>query len=288
MADGERQVPVAVLCALVPGLPARVAGARDQAAVADDVAGTGEALDAASLQPDREGDHAPDPRDPEQALHVGRGDEHRVQLGGELPGLLATQRRLREQQLHPELHERWQRRGRGHVVLGEQARNRVLHPDLLTDELEPGAQEVAGLTPLGGSHVGLRDQVAAEQLRQGRRVDRVGLHRGVADRLDRRRMGKPEVSTLTGEQVAQPIPVGRGLDHRALGRGPAGQGGEVGDARLPLRGQLDVADGPALGVDRGDGEGPLVAVEAGVEHDVSWRRDAGAYGVQSSRETSNR
>jgi len=69
------------------------------------------------------------------------------------------------------------------VVLREQAGDGVLAPRALRDEHEPLPQQVARLAQLGAAHVGGRNQVGPEQLRERRRVDGVGFHLGVADRL---------------------------------------------------------------------------------------------------------
>src|SRR5688500_8155805 len=64
--EGELEVAVAVLGALVPRATARVAGAGHESAVGDEVAGAREAADPVDLEDDREGDHTADPRNPEQ------------------------------------------------------------------------------------------------------------------------------------------------------------------------------------------------------------------------------
>jgi hypothetical protein len=52
----------------------------------------------------------------------------------------------------------------------------------------------------GGSAAG-DDQVTPEQLGERRRVDRVGLHLRVTDRLDELRVPEPEVGSRADEQV---------------------------------------------------------------------------------------
>jgi hypothetical protein len=71
-------------------------------------------------------------------------------------------------------------------------------------------------------------------------------------------VGEPEVNALRPEQIAEPVPGGRGLDHRALRARPAGQAGEVRGDHLAPGGQLHVAHRAALGVDGADGERPPV------------------------------
>ena len=134
--------------------------------------------------------------------------------------------------------------------------------------------------------MGLRDQITPEQLRQGRRVDGIRLHFGVADRLHMLGVPEPQVNTLRGEQVAQPVPRGGRLDDGALGVRATVECGEVAGNRLALRGELYVAHWAAVAVDCGDDDGPLVQVDARVQHGASRRETARYYGVTDSRETS--
>ena len=55
------------------------------------------------------------------------------------------------------------------------------------DELEASTEQVAGFSPFGTDHVGLRDQVAPEQLREGGRIVSVAAIIAVAANTDGRR-----------------------------------------------------------------------------------------------------
>jgi hypothetical protein len=164
------------------------------------------------------------------------------------------------------LHERGQRGDGGLVVLGEQARDDVLATDVLPHELQARPQQTARLAPLRTHHVGPRQQVSAKQLRQGRRIDGVGLHLRVADRLDLLGVPEPEVNARADQEIAAPVPGRRRLDDGALRGRAARQAREVRRESRPRRRELRLAHAPALGIHGRDDDSPLLQVDAGVQH----------------------
>jgi hypothetical protein len=80
VAEHELDVAVAVLAVAVPALGGRVVGSGHDAAIAEELLYCRKALDAVDLEVEREGDELADPRDPEQTLDVGVGDELGIEL----------------------------------------------------------------------------------------------------------------------------------------------------------------------------------------------------------------
>jgi hypothetical protein len=60
-------------------------------------------------------------------------------------------------------------------------------------QLEPRPEEIAHLAVLWTHHVRLRNEPDAKELRQRPRIDAVGLHLGVADRLEILRVAEPGI-----------------------------------------------------------------------------------------------
>ncbi len=74
----ERELEIAVpgfTAGAMPGPAGRVVGARDEAAVGEELARRGEARDAVDLRIDGEGVHLAEPGDPEQPLDIGVGNQ---------------------------------------------------------------------------------------------------------------------------------------------------------------------------------------------------------------------
>ncbi len=112
-------------------------------------------------------------------------------------------------------------------------------------------------------HVRLRNELHAQQLRQGLGIDRVGLHLRVADRLEIFRVAQVEVNPLGHQQVPEPVPHAGTLDDGLMG---TGQRGEVGGDGLAVGRHVRLADDLASVVECMDGEGALVEIDAGVHH----------------------
>ena len=72
---------------------------------------------------------------------------------------------------------------------------------------------------LGADHVGLRDQTDAQELREHPRVDPIGLHLCLADRLHILRVGEAQVNPGGRPEVAQPVPALHALDDGAVWSG---------------------------------------------------------------------
>ena len=93
------------------------------------------------------------------------------------------------------------------------------------------------LAPALADQMRLRNQLPTQQLGHRGRVHRIGLDLGVADGLEIFRTGEPEVNALRHQQIPHPVP----------------QAGAL-------------ADGLVWPVERVDGQGPLVQIDAGVAH----------------------
>jgi len=77
-------------------------------------------------------------------------------------------------------------------------------------EHDPLAQEIAQVAQLARCHVGLGQQIGAQQLGERARVDRVSLHPRRGDRLGPQRVGQVQFVAVLLEQVGQPLPaIGR-------------------------------------------------------------------------------
>ena len=78
--ERELEVSVAILATTVPALTGGVVGARNDAAVGEELAHRGEALDAVDLEMKCEGYDFADTGNPEQTLDIGVGDEFGLEL----------------------------------------------------------------------------------------------------------------------------------------------------------------------------------------------------------------
>jgi hypothetical protein len=258
---------VRALTRSVPALATRVLGARHEPAVREERAHVPEARDAVDLEVERERGDLPDAGNPEEPLHVRVRDQCRQELPFEPLDLRREQDALLGVELTLEARERRQLGRRRDVVLGEQARDSVLAAGALGHEDQPLAEQVAGLAHLGADHVGRRDQVRAQQLREGGRVHGVGLHLGVADRLDVLAVPKREAHALAPQVVGEPVPGRCRLDNGALRLGP--ERGEVPRDRRARRPQARGLDGLAGRVHGGHDEVALVQVDPRVQHELS-------------------
>jgi hypothetical protein len=113
------------------------------------------------------------------------------------------------------------------------------------------------------------NEIAAEQMRERRGIDRIGLHLRIADRLHELGMGERQRNVGGREQIAQPVPVGGRLHHGSMRPGVSL---EIGADGRPRGGERDVLDRLASIVHRRDDKRPLVQIEPGVKHQVLRRR----------------
>ena len=131
------------------------------------------------------------------------------------------------------------------------------------DEEQSGAQHGADLSMLPADHMRLRDELRAQQLGHRRRVDGIGLHLRVTDRLQILRVRETEVDALGHEQIAQPVPHARTL---ADGLMRSVECGKVGGDRRSIRRQIGLANRGASRVHGGNGQRLLVKIDTGVHH----------------------
>ena len=108
----------------------------------------------------------------------------------------------------------------------------------------------------------LRDQLHAEQLRHRGRIHGIRLDLRVADRLELLRVREPEVNPLRHQEIPHPVPHTGALADRLV---RALERREVRGDRGAVRGEVGLPHHGAGGIDRVDGEGPLVEIDAGVE-----------------------
>ena len=113
-------------------------------------------------------------------------------------------------------------------------------------------------------HVRFRNELDAEQLRQGRRIDGVSLDLGVADGLEILGVAEAQVNPLGHQQIAQPVPHPGALDDRLM---RARERREVGSDALAVGRQVRLADEDSRVVDGMDGDRALVEVDPGEQHD---------------------
>ena len=116
---------------------------------------------------------------------------------------------------------------------------------------------------LGADPVGLRDQAGAQQLGEHPRVDSVGRHLGVADRLHILGVGEARINPARGEEVAQPVPALPTPDDRPVG---AGERADVRHHRRAVTPQLCLSHGGAVGIERVNDERALVQIDSGEQH----------------------
>jgi hypothetical protein len=121
--------------------------------------------------------------------------------------------------------------------------------------------------------VGLGNEAGPQQLRERVRIDRIGLHLGIGDRLQELRMGQAEVNALGGQQVAQPVPAAGHFHHRPLLPGPLG---EVLAEESAIVGNGHLHHALALRRERGENRIRAVLIDAGVEHERLPGGDRGA------------
>jgi hypothetical protein len=152
---------------------------------------------------------------------------------------------------------------RHHVVLFKHGADRALALQDTADKQNPRAQEVADFSCTLADHVRLGNQLHAKELGHRRRIHGVGLVLRVTDRLEILRVRQAQVNPLRDQEIAHPVPhagaFADGLVRTLKGREVRGNGAAV---RREVRLPHDAAGG-INGVDR---EGPLVEIDARVEH----------------------
>ncbi len=115
--------------------------------------------------------------------------------------------RLRVHHCRSHLCRWWQRRDLLHIVLRQQAFDRVLASRLLVYEVQARAQEISRFAMLRADHVRGRDEITPEQLRERGGIDGIGFHLRVADRLDILGMREGQRDIRGGKEVAEPVPI---------------------------------------------------------------------------------
>ncbi len=127
------------------------------------------------------------------------------------------------------------------------------------------AEQLPQLTQLARSDVGLGQQIGAQQVRKGARVDRVSLHPRRGDRPRLPRMSKMELDPLGLEQVGEPPPTKGGLQRnpRFSAQLREDRAQHLRLVRHPPREQLQT-----LFVESGNVRAPAMQVNADVDHDA--------------------
>ncbi len=208
-------------------------------------------------------DHLANAGDPDQALRLRRGEHAIAELVVEAANLRFEQVMLSGLQLGVQARE-FREGGSGrHVVPLQHRADGALALQTATHEQEPRAQQIADLARPLADHMRLRNQLHARQLGHHGRVDGIGFHLGVADGLEILGVRKAKVNALWHREIPHPVPqagaLADGLVRTFKGREVRGHGGAVRrEVRLPHDG--------ASGIDSVDGEGPLVEIDASVEH----------------------
>ena len=159
----------------------------------------GETFDAVDLEVESEGCDLTDTRDLQQPLDVGVGDEVRVERLLQTGDLIIEELDLLLEAAGLDLGELGESVYGGDVVFLEQAFDGVSGADLLANQVEAGAQEITQRQELGTHHVGRGNQAGAQQLGERERIDRIGLHLRVGDRLEELGMGQRQRDTLLGQ-----------------------------------------------------------------------------------------
>ena len=96
------------------------------------------------------------------------------------------------------------------ALLGQDRADAVLERRAHAGERDAVAQQITQVAQLTRRDIGLRQQVAAQQVRERARVDRVGLHPRRGDRLGPERVREVQLVAGVLEQIGQPLPaVGR-------------------------------------------------------------------------------
>jgi hypothetical protein len=149
------------------------------------------------------------------------------------------------------------------ALAGEEGVDAVLERGAQAGEADVVAEKLPQLAQLARRHVGLGEQVGAQEVGERACVDGVRLHARGGDRLRVARMGEVELDPLALEQVGQPLPAEGGLESDP--RFPS-QLGEEGAQRFrvirhPAREELQ-----ALLVEGGNVRGPAMEVDADVDH----------------------
>ena len=115
----------------------------------------------------------------------------------------------------------------------------------------------------------LRNQIDSQELCERGGIDGIGLHLRIADRLEILGVTEPEINPLGHQQIPEPVPHPRALDHGAM---RSGERLEVRSERAALRGQVSCTHGGAVGVEGMDRDRALVEIDPGEQHGYSRRR----------------
>ncbi len=159
------------------GLPARIVRSRDEATVRMELLRGGKTVDVIDLEQQGVRHHSPGCRAPTRVA-APRGSQARCSCSS-----FSSRRTWRLEQLplrrvegrHWEPRELGELLGGGHVVLLHERPNAALASDRPTDQEQPSAKEIAHL-PMGiADHVRLRNELHAQQLRQGLGIDRASV-----------------------------------------------------------------------------------------------------------------
>jgi len=88
----------------------------------------------------------------------------------------------------------------------------VFHLGLEPDEGGAGAEDLPRIPHRARGDVGRREQIGAQQVGQGGRIDLIGLDPRTGDGLGLQRMGQHQIRVPVLDQLIEVGPVPRGLD----------------------------------------------------------------------------
>ena len=112
----------------------------------------------------------------------------------------------------------------------------------------------------------LRDQIHPKELGQRERIDRIGLHLGRSDGLELPGMSELELDAVLPQEIGDPVPAPGGLHHSAV---RALESVKIAKEIARASRHLGPLEERALGIERGNGQGPLVKIDAVLEHGTS-------------------